>query len=109
MWRTLFNCACGLEDRVASSCVSSHATNISVCANTQGSVPRMCVVAPLFGIALLSFELQKDYMYVRVSVLYVCCVSYVRRGGGNLGIKAGGRLCLADIPLFAPLSFHFQD
>ena len=29
-----------------------------------GSVPRMCVVAPLFGIALLSFEMQKDYMYV---------------------------------------------
>ena len=28
----------------------------------KGSVPRMCVVAPLFGIALLSFEMQKDYM-----------------------------------------------
>jgi hypothetical protein len=27
-----------------------------------GSVPRMCVVAPLFGIALLSFEVQKEYM-----------------------------------------------
>lgn len=28
----------------------------------KGSVPRMCVVAPLFGIALLSFEMQKEYM-----------------------------------------------
>lgn len=28
----------------------------------KGSVPRMCVVAPLFGIALLSFEMQKNYM-----------------------------------------------
>jgi solute carrier family 25 aspartate/glutamate transporter 12/13 len=27
-----------------------------------GCIPRMCVVAPLFGIALLSFELQKEYM-----------------------------------------------
>merc|ERR1712146_301951 len=27
-----------------------------------GCVPRMCVVAPLFGIALLSFDLQKEYM-----------------------------------------------
>lgn len=33
----------------------------------------MCVVAPLFGIALLSFEMQKDYMYViRISMFVGC-------------------------------------
>lgn len=29
----------------------------------------MCVVAPLFGIALLSFEVQKEYMYVNPLLL----------------------------------------
>ena len=27
-----------------------------------GAVPRMVVVGPLFGITLLAFELQKEYM-----------------------------------------------
>ena len=28
----------------------------------KGAVPRMCVTAPLFGIALLCFEVQKEYI-----------------------------------------------
>jgi Mitochondrial carrier protein len=28
----------------------------------KGAVPRMVVVGPLFGLALLAFEKQKDYM-----------------------------------------------
>ena len=28
----------------------------------KGAVPRMCVVAPLFGIALVAFEKQKEYL-----------------------------------------------
>lgn len=28
----------------------------------KGAVPRMCVVAPLFGISLLAFEKQKEYL-----------------------------------------------
>ena len=28
----------------------------------KGAVPRMCVTAPLFGIALLCFEMQKEYI-----------------------------------------------
>lgn len=28
----------------------------------KGAVPRMCVVAPLFGISLVAFEKQKEYL-----------------------------------------------
>ncbi|KAF1327278.1 putative transporter, partial [Globisporangium splendens] len=41
----------------------------------KGVVPRMMVQAPLFGITLVAFELQKNYMQslARIPKIHICC------------------------------------
>lgn len=43
----------------------------------SGAVPRMVVVGPLFGITLLAFEFQKEYM-IKKGLLWIRIVQYMK-------------------------------
>jgi len=43
-------------------CFSKISKQEGIRALFKGAVPRMCVVAPLFGISLVAFEKQKEYL-----------------------------------------------